>query len=68
MHPFAKFSEQNRILSCRFNHGGCDYTSSSQVFQKQARTIEQLQPVTVTVTRAFALIKVAVETLNKLLG
>jgi hypothetical protein len=37
------------------------------VFQKQASTIEQLQPVTVAVTRALALIKVALETLKKLL-
>jgi hypothetical protein len=38
------------------------------VFQKQVSTIKQLRPVSVAVTRALAFIKVAVETLKKLLG
>jgi hypothetical protein len=36
------------------------------VFQKQAHTTEHFRPVALAVTRALALIKVAVETLKKL--
>jgi hypothetical protein len=67
-HPLTECGEENWIWNrCLTNDSGdCAYTS--QAFQEQTHTIEQLQPMSMAVTRTLASVQMVIEALNQLLG